>query len=249
MSKRHLAADFGGIELTAIAGILHRTSVHDSKIVAELAGKVEILFDQNDRDVAKAAKIRNRAPDVLDDRRLNALGRLVEQQQFRPHHQRTPDGNLLLLAAGQIAATAAEHRLQHRKQREHVVGNIAIFALQRAETGLEIFLHGQQRKNLAALRYEADAAARPLIGLEARNLRAVEGDRARSNGVLTDHRPQQAGLADAVAAEHAHHLARFGRDRDAAQRLRCAVIEVDVLDLEHVQRPRYTSITRSFDET
>src|ERR1019366_10163489 len=58
-------------------------------------------------------------------------------------------------------------------------------------------------------------------------------DRAAGNGILADHRAQQAGLADAVAAEHAHHLARFGRDRDAAQRLGRAVIEADVFYLEH----------------
>ena len=115
-----------GSSLRAIAGIFHGAPVHDREIVAELAGKVEILFDQHDRDVAEAAQIGDRAPDVLDDRGLDALGRLVQQQQFRPHHQRAPDRELLLLAAGQIAAAPAQHRLQHRKQREHVVGNIAV---------------------------------------------------------------------------------------------------------------------------
>ena len=39
-------------------------------------------------------------------------------------------------------------------------------------------------------------------------------------------------------------------DRDAAQRLGRAVIEADVFDLQaSLYRPRYTSITRSFDET
>ena len=47
-------------------------------------------------------------------------------------------------------------------------------ALQRPEPGLEIFLHRQQRKNLAALRHEADAAPRPLIGLEAGDIDAIE---------------------------------------------------------------------------
>src|SRR5467141_101278 len=163
--------------MAAITGIFHRTPVHEGKIVAELAGEVEVLFDQYDRDVAEVAKIGDRPPDVLDDRWLNALGRLVEQQQFRPHHQRASDGKLLLLAAGQVAAAAPEHRLQHRKQREHVVRNIAVLALQRSEAGLEIFLHRQQRKNLAALRHETDALPRPLIGPETGYVDAVEGDR------------------------------------------------------------------------
>src|SRR5580692_11494199 len=53
--QRHLAADFSGIELASIAGVFHRTAVHHGKIVAEFAGKVEILLDQHDRDVAEAA--------------------------------------------------------------------------------------------------------------------------------------------------------------------------------------------------
>src|SRR6202011_1041121 len=72
-----------------------------------------------------------------------------------------------------------------------------------------------------------------VIGLESGDVDAVECDRAAGDRILADHRAQQAGLADAVAAEHAHHLARLGRDRDPAQRLGRAVIEVDVLYLEH----------------
>ena len=45
--------------------------------------------------------------------------------------------------------------------------------------------------------------------------------------MLADQRAQQAGLADAVAAEHAGDLARLGFERNAAQRLRRAVVEID----------------------
>ena len=78
----------------------------------------------------------------------------------------------------------------------------------------------------------------------------------RGDRILADHRAQQRGLADAVAAQHAGDLAGLGRERHAAQRLRRAVIEADVLSTVSIAiviascaRPRYTSITRSFDET
>src|SRR5258706_14536305 len=61
--QRHLATDFAGIEVAAVAGIFHGAPVHDRKIVAEFAGKVEILLDQADRDVAKPAQIVDRRPD------------------------------------------------------------------------------------------------------------------------------------------------------------------------------------------
>src|SRR6476620_11960362 len=212
--QRHLAADLGGIEAGSVAGIFHRAAVHDRKIVAELAGKVEILFDQHDRHIAEAAQIGDGAADILDDRGLDAFGRLVEQQQFRPHHQRPADRQLLLLSAGQIAAAAAQHRVQHRKQREHVVGDMAVLALERPKSGLQILLDRQQRKNLAALRHEADAGPRALVRFEAGDVVPLKGDRTARYRVLPDHRAQQRGLADAVAAEHAGDLARLRRQRD-----------------------------------
>src|SRR3954453_22946980 len=65
--QRHLPADFTGVEIAAVTGILHRAPVHYCESVAELAGKVEVLFDQHDRDSPEAAQIRDRPADVLDD--------------------------------------------------------------------------------------------------------------------------------------------------------------------------------------
>ena len=87
-----------------------------TKLIAELAGEVEILLDQDDRDLPERAQIDDGAADILDDRGLDALGRLVEQQKPRPHHQRAADGQLLLLAAGKIAAAPVQHVVEHREQ-------------------------------------------------------------------------------------------------------------------------------------
>src|ERR1700738_5130090 len=98
------------------AGVDDGTAVHDGKIVAELAREVEILLDQHDRDLAEVAQIGDGPADVLDDRRLDALGRLVEQEHARPHDERAADGELLLLAAREVAAAPAQHVAEHRKQ-------------------------------------------------------------------------------------------------------------------------------------
>src|SRR6185436_2697647 len=180
------------------------------------------------------AQIRDGAADVLDDRGLDALGGLVQQQQFRPHHQRPADRQLLLLPAGEVATATPQHRIEHRKQREHVVGNVAVLTLERPEAGLEIFFHRQQRKNLAALRHEADTGPCALVRFETGDVVTFKGDRAARYRILADHRTQQRGLADAVAAEHAGHLARLRRQRDTAQRLRGAVVKADVVDLQHL---------------
>src|SRR5262249_38886360 len=132
---------------------------------------------------------------------------------------------------------------------EHIVRDKAVVTLQRAKTGFEVFFHREQWKNLAALRHEADALARTLVRPKAGDVGAIEHDRAGCNRILPNQRAQQRGLADAVAAQHAGHLAGLGLERDAAQRLRRAVEQIDVFHFEHRYLPRYTSMTRSFDET
>ena len=96
--------------------------------VGEIAGELEILLDQQDGHVALLAKIVDGAADVLDDRGLDAFGRLVENQQARAHDQRAADRELLLLAAGEIAAAPPQHRFQHREQREDLVVDLTLVA-------------------------------------------------------------------------------------------------------------------------
>src|SRR6266851_4824912 len=143
------------------------------------------------------------------------------------------DGALLLLAAGEIAAAPAQHVVEHRKQREHVVGDRAILALERREAGLEVLLDGEERKDFTPLRHVGDTAPRALAGPEPGNVGAVERDRTLADRMLSGERVEQARLADAVAPQHAGDLARFGGERHVAQRLRRAVMQIDRVDMQH----------------
>ena len=69
--------------------------------------------------------------DLLDDVGLNSLGRLVEQDDLRLGQHRAGDGELLLLAARQIAAAAVEKFFQHREQLEHLVEHVGVPAAAR----------------------------------------------------------------------------------------------------------------------
>src|SRR5580700_6822143 len=248
-SDRHGALERALVEIVAVAGIDDGAAVHDGEMVAEFAGKVEILLDQHDGDLAQRAQIGDGAADILDDRRLDAFGRLVEQKEPRPHHQRAADGELLLLAARKIAAAPAQHGFEHREQRKHVVGHAALIARQRRKTGAQIFLDREQRKDFAALRHIGDAAPRPLRRFQRGDVAAFPGDGAAAHRLLAGQSIEQAGLADAVAPEHAGDLARLRLERHRPQRLRGAVVEIDGLRVQHDQRPKYTSTTRSFCDT
>ena len=86
--------------------------------VGKFAREIVILFDEQYPHIALVPEKRYRPTDILDDRGLNALGRLIEQQQLRARHQRARDRQLLLLAARQIATAPSQHRGEHGKQLE-----------------------------------------------------------------------------------------------------------------------------------
>ena len=124
-----------------------------------------------------------------------------------------------------------EHTLQHREQLEDFVGDVSLIALERRVAGLEIFFDSEQRKDFATLRHIAKAAAGALMRREAGNVLPLPNDLAGTDRLMADNGAQQRGLADAVAAENAGDAAGPGGQRDAAQRLRRAVEEIDGFDL------------------
>ena len=75
-------------------------------------------------------------------------------------HHGAADGELLLLAAGEVAAAPAHHLGEHREELEDLVGDPALAARQQREAGLEVLAHRQQREDLAALRHRRDAEPR-----------------------------------------------------------------------------------------
>src|SRR6056297_817392 len=84
----------------------HFAPFHHGEAVGQVARKLEVLLYQDDRHFARSRKVGDDSPDVLDDGRLDALGRFVQHQQFRPHYQGACNGELLLLSSRKIAAAA-----------------------------------------------------------------------------------------------------------------------------------------------
>ena len=115
---------------------------------------------------------------------------------------------------------------------------LALAARQGAEAGLQVLLDGQQREDLAALRHQRDAAPGALDRGQAGDVLALPLDPAGRRPDLAHDGAQRAGLADAVAAEHAGDLADHRGERHPPQRLAGAVVQVDALDTQHAQRPR-----------
>jgi hypothetical protein len=71
--------------------------------VGECTGKIAILLDDCDLTIAHIAapgEVVDDARDLLDNRGLDALRRLVEDDRAGLGDEHASDGNLLLLAAG-----------------------------------------------------------------------------------------------------------------------------------------------------
>ena len=157
---------------------------------------------------ACVAQIADGAADILDDRRLDAFGRLVEHQQLRPHHQRAADGQLLLLAAGQVAAAPRQHLLQHRETaRTHASGTLrsARFSGAKPDSRFSCTVSSGKISRPCGTNAMPDRA-RSYAALRSSAFPSKATLPARQP-VMADDRSHQTGLADAVAAEHAGDLA------------------------------------------
>ena len=93
---------------------------------------------------------------------------------MRLGHQRAADGDLLALAAGELARGLAALLAQDREEREdllHGVGEVVV-----ADVGahLEVLLDGHRDEDVRGLRHEAHAGVHPLLRREPGDVAAVE---------------------------------------------------------------------------
>src|SRR5258708_4346970 len=167
--------------------------------VGYLAQRSDVLVDDKDGKSFRF-QLRDRAVYLRPNERREAFGGLVEDQQARIGHQRAPDGEHLLLAAGELVAVVAMAGLELREERLH--------APERPRAappggGDEVFADGGGGEDLAAFGHQADARLRDAVGGQAADPLAIKGDHTRLRRGDADDRFDGRGLAHAVAAEQA----------------------------------------------
>ncbi len=130
----------------------HVTVMSDAQHLARV-----LLGDEDGR----AAGI-DPSDDIEDE--VECLGRkperrLVHQKATRPRHQRAPDRQHLLLAAGQKRRRLPLTFAQDRKQRKHLL-HARLFGLSRHQIGahFEILAHAHLAEQMPALRHLNQAA-------------------------------------------------------------------------------------------
>ena len=173
--------------------------------------------------------------------------RFVEHDQIRRAHQAAPDGEHLLLAAGERAGRLPLAFGEHRKERKHALAIVfAASARARQQSAhFEIFGDRKRRENLPAFRHLADAEIADAMARPA-------GDIGRAEQDAPARRPQHAGdgadersLAGAVGADDGDDRALFDVERYAIERLRVAVEHIEVFHAQHhtASAPRYDCTT------
>src|SRR5204863_3689031 len=186
--------------VSAAAAVQHERSLRDSK------GDLRMLLDEHDRKRILLDESLQGLQQHFDDDGREPFERLVHEQERRVAHQRAPDGEHLLLAAGDLVAPVVAPL---GELREEIVDPLEGPAA-RTRRDVEVLLDRERRKDVACLRDQADAAAgtRADGQLHDRLLPVLYASRVKSR--VPHDRLEQRGLAYPVPAEDRERTA-FGQ--------------------------------------
>ena len=178
---------------------------HQSHLVGKPLGLLDVVRGHQDRRPLGAQRVDQR-PELGPDLRIEADGRLVEQQQRRVVREPPGEQQAAAHASGELVDGVAAAPLEPR-QREAAVyrGRHVLHAVEPGEDG-EVVLHRHVHVEVVELRHHAHLGAR-LLGL-AGKLVPEHRDRALVGQRLAGEHPHGRGLAGAVRPEQAEADAR-----------------------------------------
>jgi hypothetical protein len=152
--------------VAGISGEHAASGVENNRMIRNVEHQLAILFDEND-GLSFLLQAPDGAPDLRDDQRRKTFRRFVEQKHPRIAHQRAPDCEHLLLAAGE---RAGKLRVALAQPRKHGVNPLDIPWLAGGALALlrhhQVFANRERRKDAASLRYETDPEVRDPFGAE-----------------------------------------------------------------------------------
>ena len=119
--------------------------------VGQLGDEVEVLLHHHHGDAAPAVEVAQQLDDPVDDRRLDSLRRLVEQDQLGLGDEAAGDGEKLLLAAGQRAAVPVHEGLQHRELDEDPPDRLLLIVVVVGDPHADVVAHAQVQGRCPAL--------------------------------------------------------------------------------------------------
>ena len=165
-------------EYALVSGVAHRAVPEQEKLIAQAQRLVEIVQRAQNGDAALPRRLFRLVDDELFVCDIEIAGRLIENEQTRLLHERAGDGDLLLLAAGELLRAAVGERFKMHLG-ENVLSGLDILAPRlHAEAGdppEQDRVEHAQRAEMDVLRHISDELC-PLAPRHFQKIPAVKAD-------------------------------------------------------------------------
>ena len=200
--------------------------------VGELGDEVEVLLHHDDGDALLAVEVAQQLDDRVDDGGLDALRRLVEEDQLGLGDEAAGDREELLLAARERPALAVQQGLEAREPGKDPADRLLLLAAVGRDPHADIVVDGEVREDAAPLRHVPEPEPRPFARPLPGEVEARVADDPAGRGDDAHDGLEEGGLAHAVVAEHADDLPLLDREVDPVQHRHPAVAGAQRLDFE-----------------
>ena len=207
------------------------TEVEHVDVVAHVEHERDVVVDQQDARAGEA-DVADPVAEPLALGGVEAGRRLVEQEDLRFGRAGAGDRHELALALAEVTGVAVAEVGDADEVERTLHGAVLGRALDAERRGADVLLDAEVVVELERLERASEAAAHALVRPEAVDPRAVEHDVRRCLGEAGD-RVDRARLAGAVGADEPDDAAGRHPQRQVVDRDHAAVLDRDVLDLEH----------------
>ena len=220
-------------ELVRGAGVQHASGVHGHQPV-EARGLLHVGGGHQDAHAGPGGPHAvQQLPELPPRQRVDARGRLVQDEEVGIVDQRAAQAQLLLHAPGELPGGPAGEGRQPRGLQQ---GGDPPLALQAAvpeqpPEEVDVLEHRQRRVQVLAqpLRHVGDPRAHPAAVARVGHVAAQHLDPPGLDGARPGDQREEGGLPHAVRADHADHASGGQVEGDRIERPRPAVAQADVL--------------------
>jgi hypothetical protein len=211
-----------GLQFGGRAGGHHPAVVDDGDVGGEPVGFLEVLGGQQ-HVRAGHDQVMDRVPQLDATARIQAGGRLVEQEQAGGSGQADAQVDAAAHAAGigahQPVGVGGELHLVEHPHRRGL--GLLLAQPEQAADHLQVLLAGHRLLHGRELTGQADHL--PDLGRVPQRVDAVDVQRPGVRAQQGGHRPHERGLPRAVGAQQRHHPARVDHEVQPGQRLGLAI--------------------------
>src|ERR1035437_8941364 len=175
---------------------MHRTVAQYVDTVRDAQYLAHLLLDYQHRDAGLAPDLLNALQSIVDQRRRESQGWLVQEQQTRRGYQGVTQRQHLLFAAGKGASSLCEARPQCREESQDTLNTLRGSRLvpEGLRPKLKIFADGEALKNPVALGCVSHSCAQQPLRCRCAEISTFEEDLTRPDRQQSKNSFEKSGL-------------------------------------------------------